>query len=88
MGTRKPTGFALSAPYEKRVTVAGSFNNWDPFSRPVLKDQKGIWHIEIYLGAGQYEYKFVVDEERTIDPECTVFVATPKGTVNCVKVVE
>lgn len=85
---RKPTRFVLLAPHVHRVTLAGNFNDWNTSSHPLIKDEEGIWQIELYLKAGEYEYKFVVDEEWKIDPECTLFAATADGTINCVKVVK
>lgn len=80
--------FRLHAREARRVSIAGDFNQWNTSSHPLIKAEKGIWQIELYLEAGEYEYKFVVDEEWKIDPECTIFGATPEGTINCVKVVE
>lgn len=85
---KKPTRFSLLASYAHSVALAGNFNEWNIASHPLTKDERGIWRIEIYLATGKYEYKFMVDQEWKIDPECVLFVATPEGTVNCVKVVE
>jgi hypothetical protein len=46
-----------------RVTVAGSFNDWDPNST-VLKKQNGVWVTVLVLAPGTYEYMFVEDEEQ------------------------
>lgn len=86
--TKKPTQFTLLAPHAHHVVLAGNFNDWNTSSHPLIKDDEGIWQIELYLEAGEYEYKFVVDEEWKIDPECTIFVATAEGLTNCIKVVE
>jgi 1,4-alpha-glucan branching enzyme len=80
--------FRLHAREGLRVSIAGDFNQWNTSSHPLIKDEKGIWQIDLYLEAGQYGYKFVVDKEWRIDPECSLFVATAEGTINCVKVVE
>lgn len=86
--TRKPVRFALFAPYAHAVTLAGNFNDWNPSSLPLTRDERGLWQIEIYLEVGRYEYKFVVDGDWRVDPECALFVATAEGHVNCVTVVE
>jgi glycosidase len=52
----------------RRVTVTGSFNNWDK-SGDELKDPKGTGKFElgISLDPGTYIYKFVVDGKEIID---------------------
>jgi hypothetical protein len=52
----------------ENVTVAGSFNNWDPTSTP-LRRQDGIWSTILVLPAGSYEYMFVENAQRWVtDP--------------------
>jgi len=54
--------------HARRVTVAGSFNNWQPEQYLFTNDGNGLWTAEIpILPAGHYSYKFVVDEQRWID---------------------
>jgi hypothetical protein len=54
--------------HARRVTVAGSFNNWQPQQFDFQRDNNGLWTAEIPMPpAGQYSYKFIVDEGRWID---------------------
>ncbi len=54
--------------HARRVTVAGSFNNWQPQQFLFMHDDNGLWTAEIpMLPAGQYSYKFIVDDQRWID---------------------
>ncbi len=62
--------FSYSAPSAKSVSVAGSFNRWDP-QTDVLQgpDRNGIWTIVLPLPPGRYEYRFVVNgKDWVLDP--------------------
>jgi hypothetical protein len=50
------------------VSVAGSFNNWNPTVTP-LRRQNGVWSTILVLPPGSYEYMFVEDGKRWVtDP--------------------
>jgi len=80
----KPIAFKLSAPSAKRVSVVGSFNNWDIKANPAKKDLKGNWAVKLSLKPGKYEYKFFVDGNWVNDPGCRGCVTNSFGTQNCV----
>ncbi|MDP2941164.1 MAG: glycogen-binding domain-containing protein [Candidatus Omnitrophota bacterium] len=80
----KPTEFKLFAPQAKRVSLAGSFNNWDAKKLSARKDSKGNWIAKTNLKPGNYEYKFVVDGSWTNDPGCNRCVPNGVGSCNCV----
>ncbi len=80
----KPTEFKFYAPQAKRVSLAGSFNNWDTNALVAKKDSKGSWIIKVNLKPGRYEYKFVVDGNWINDPNCTMCVGNSVGSQNCV----
>ena len=52
------------------VSVAGSFNNWDPFLQPLREqeDQPGSYRVRLSLPAGRYEYYYVVNGQKVLDP--------------------
>lgn len=55
-------------PSVEKVSVAGSFNNWDPKSTPLQK-QNGAWMTVLVLPPGSYEYMFVENDQNWItDP--------------------
>ena len=62
--------FSFLAPTATSVSVAGSFNRWDPGrDRLTGPDRKGTWTIRLPLSEGRYEYKFVVNNsEWVLDP--------------------
>ncbi|MCU0651215.1 MAG: isoamylase early set domain-containing protein [Candidatus Omnitrophica bacterium] len=80
----KSTSFELFAPQAKRVSVAGSFNNWDTKKVTAKKDTKGIWTVKMSLKPGRYEYKFFVDGSWVNDPKSPAAVYNSFGTQNSV----
>ena len=81
------TKFEFSAPEAKEVSLAGSFNQWNPQANPMKKDKKGIWKATLALEPGKYEYRFVVDGNWENDPSCSSCVDNEFGGRNCVRVV-
>lgn len=84
MSSAKAVEFKLSAPSAKKVSIAGSFNSWDPNALPAKKDTKGNWKIKTTLKSGRYEYKFFVDGNWISDPKCKSYAYNPFGTQNCI----
>lgn len=72
------------APEAKRVSAAGSFNNWQPDAAPMQPQADGLWVIELKLPPGAYEYRFVVDGCWCDDPNATETVPNPFGGHNAV----
>lgn len=62
------TEFKLFSPKARKVSVAGSFNNWDTSKVLARKDTKGNWTVKVNLQPGTYEYKFFVDGSWINDP--------------------
>ncbi len=62
--------FSYSAPAAKSVSIAGSFNHWNPNRAKLTGPSKeGVWTIVLPLPAGRYEYRFVVNgKEWVLDP--------------------
>jgi len=80
----KAVTFGLSAPEGSSVYVAGSFNNWDPQSTPLAPTGTGSYCATVELPKGRYEYKFVVNNEWQIDPECPSWSPNEFGSLNSV----
>lgn len=84
-----PVTLSCHAGNAKEVTVAGTFNDWQPNATPMQRDKKGNWTTTVKLAPGHYEYKFVVDgqwccepgstDERRDDSKCC---PNPFGTMN------
>ena len=60
--------FTLRAPDAKEVYLIGDFNQWNPTVEPMdLVDDH--FEIGLFLVAGNYRYKFVVDGKTIVDPD-------------------
>jgi 1,4-alpha-glucan branching enzyme len=75
--------FSLTAPGAGSVSVAGSFNHWDP-SRTPMRGQGDHWTVALELPRGRYEYKFFVDGAWLTDPNATESTRNPFGGSNSV----
>ncbi len=60
--------FRLDAPGARRVSLAGSFSEWEP--RYELQEVKpGVWKAMVPVGPGVHDYLFMVDGKRWVpDP--------------------
>jgi 1,4-alpha-glucan branching enzyme len=55
-------------PPGEKVTVAGSFNGWDPFMYELTENPAGTYSLCIPLPPGKYQYIFFHRGERWLDP--------------------
>lgn len=75
--------FSLTAPGAGAVSVAGSFNQWDPGRTP-MRRQGDHWTVALELPRGRYEYKFLVDGAWLTDPNALDSTRNAFGSVNSV----
>ena len=67
------------------VFVAGDFNDWDDTKHRLTdKGHPGRFRRHVFLKPGRAEYKFVVDGEWQIDPDCTTWAPNKFGSLNSV----
>jgi len=78
----KRVEFRIFAPQAENVHLCGSFNNWSESSDPMKKDSAGTWKKIKMLPGGTHEYKFLVDGDWTLDPECHDTTSNKFGTEN------
>ena len=83
----KPVEFTLNQPQARAVAVAGSFNDWDGPRTPLSLHHAGTWKATVWLPAGRYEYRFVVDGQWISDPGARESVQNTFGSTNSVLVV-
>jgi len=76
--------FEFTDPSATRVCVAGTFNHWQPDTKPMRSRGKGHWTKETDLAPGTYEYCLVVDGHWMPDPLARETVANPFGGRNSV----
>ncbi|UCH82662.1 MAG: glycogen-binding domain-containing protein [Candidatus Latescibacterota bacterium] len=60
--------FTLTVPDAKEVFLVGDFNNWNPTIEKMDRIN-GTFEIYLFMLAGTYRYKFVVDGEWISDPD-------------------
>ena len=65
---RRRIQFMLEMPSAEQVILMGDFNQWNPNSHPMRKDENGIWRKTVMILPGRYEYRFWVDGEWCNDP--------------------
>ncbi|MDR0447547.1 MAG: glycogen-binding domain-containing protein, partial [Treponema sp.] len=79
---RGPEGtltFTYYAPSGETVTVAGSFNRWDPFMYQLKETSPGRYTLSLPLPPGTYQYTFFHRGERRLDPNNSRRVYTRDG---------
>lgn len=81
--------FQVTANPKSEVFLAGTFNQWDP-RRHQMKETRdtGKYSITLMLAKGEYEYKFVINGNWVVDPECQNWVRNSLGTLNSVAKVD
>jgi cyclomaltodextrinase / maltogenic alpha-amylase / neopullulanase len=52
----------------KKVFVMGNFNDWNRTSLPLEIGDDNSWQLKYYMKPGDYEYKFVRDGVKILDP--------------------
>jgi hypothetical protein len=60
--------FSFKGPPGETVTVAGSFNYWDPFMYELREYPEGVYTLGLALPPGTYQYLFFHRGERYLDP--------------------
>lgn len=65
-------------------SVAGSFNDWNATEFPMSdEDGDGTWTTTVTLPPGEYEYRFVIDQNTWLeDPNSEEFAENPFGGKN------
>ena len=73
--------FVFRGPPGETVTVAGSFNNWDPFMYELREGPSGTFSIHIPLPPGRHQYVFFHRGERFPDSYNPVRVFSREGKI-------
>ena len=81
--------FELVAPAADRVSLAGSFNDWQPDGVQLIRNaETGVWTGTVPLRLGEHQYMFVIDGVEWIpDPDAHAQVDDGFGQTNSVIVV-
>lgn len=73
--------FVFRGPPGEVVTVAGSFNNWDPFMYVLREGPPGTYSLHIPLPPGRYQYVFFHRGQRLPDPYNPMRVFSREGEI-------
>ena len=81
----KRVTFQITASPKSTVSLAGTFNRWDTKRHP-MKDisNVGTYATTLMLPKGEHEYKFVINGNWVVDPECRNWVRNTCGILNSV----
>jgi 1,4-alpha-glucan branching enzyme len=77
-----PVRFEFTHPTAVSVSIAGTFNDWQPEAKPMHPLGDGRWLKETVLPPGSYEYCLVVDGQWMPDPLARESVPNPFGGMN------
>lgn len=69
--TGNPPGilhFSMKTESGESITVAGDFNNWDPFMYQLRETAAGLYVLDLPVPAGIWRYSFFVRGEQINDP--------------------
>lgn len=53
---------------DRAVSVAGDFNNWDPFWHRMQEIRPGEYRLTVHMPPGQHFYYYIVNGRRVLDP--------------------
>lgn len=67
----------------RKVMLAGTFNNWEPDALAMKPVDSG-WIALVKLGAGKHYYKFIVDDNWTVDKDNQLIENDGEGNDNSV----
>ena len=79
---RKKITFSMEAVGAKEVHLVGEFNDWKSRAHPMKNDGNGIWVKQLQLPEGNFEYKFLVDDQWVADPQNERACPNCFGTLN------
>ena len=66
----------------KKVCVAGDFSDWEPVR--MKKQKNGSYAVTMPLSAGNYQYKFRINDEWLLDPDNHNNALNSFGSLNSV----
>lgn len=85
--SKKRLRVEFTDPVATSVAIAGTFNDWQPRSAPMIFLGNGRWVKELTLPPGTYEYLIVADGKWVPDPAVKDTVPNPFGGVNSLVII-
>jgi 1,4-alpha-glucan branching enzyme len=86
---KKRVTFKIDAKPGSTVAIAGDFNSWDP-TKKRLTDKSGTGKFQgaVMVEKGRHEYKVVINDTWSVDPNCDDWAHNDFGSMNSVIVVD
>lgn len=83
------TTVTFSLEIDAPISVVGDFNDWDPFSDPLVKTALGLRSASVALPSGcEIRFRYLVDGGRYLnDPDATAIEPNDFGAINSLLVV-
>lgn len=78
----KKTSFEVALPEANSVNVVGDFNEWSGEAHPMKKNRAGVWKLAVEIPAGEYQFRYLVDNAQWINDDSTAYVPNTFGTEN------
>lgn len=79
--------FTYQGPPGEAVTVAGTFNGWDPFMYTLQETKPGYYSLTLSLPPGTYQYVFFHRGQRILDPHNPNRMYTKDGKIASVALI-
>jgi 1,4-alpha-glucan branching enzyme len=54
---RRRIDFELKMPKARQVILMADFNQWNPKTHPMRKEENGVWRKTVMIYPGRYEYR-------------------------------
>ena len=80
----KKTTFQISLPEADSVTLVGDFNGWSDTATPMKKTRTGVWKADLKLDEGEYQFRYLVNENEWRNDEDAPAVPNIFGSENSV----
>ena len=85
----KKTSFVVEMPEAENVVLVGDFNSWDASATPMKYSKKtGVWKADLELSTGEYEFRYLVNDQEWINDSEVPAVPNEFGTSNSILQVE
>ena len=68
MGNETIISFAYNSDPGRNIYIIGDFNSWDPYMYKLEEISPGYYYISLNIGPGRHYYNFVINGEKTADP--------------------
>ena len=70
----------------QKAFLAGTFNEWQP--QRMRKQKDGLFVVVATIPRGTHQYKFILDDNWTVDPDNNAWAMNKFGTMNSVLTVD